>query len=477
MLHKKWYHNSIVIFMIVTTCLNLVSPVIPAAAYAEQPTQAEISPPQNAQLAADLLDPPPAGWKAYNDVVYDDTIDLVIDPNGQSVHYIGANVTTFGIGTNFSGSTNGELLDQTTGILTGVTATFTQSGGVIWQPTTDGWGSGYDTAAGTDARQTFGGIADMTGVVYYGPAAGWWVDLTFTGLDPAKEYSFATSSARNNPEYTNRLTVYTLTGADSLTNASTVGVDVLAPNSVRFNTGDNYYQGYVARWKDIDPGDDGTFTVRAEADSESESGYKAYTFDVFMLQEELDTPPTPPYTLNVTVVGNGSVSKDPDQASYTQDQSVTLTPNPAAGWVFSEWAGDLSGSTNPETLVMNTDKNVTAIFVEQLPQHTLTINLVGSGTVTQDPDQTSYDENSSVELSAVPEEGWTFTEWSGGLTGNTNPETVVMDSDKTITATFVEGGLPTYTLTTSAVGNGSVTRSPDKAEYDLGRTGGVDCKR
>ena len=37
MLHKKWYHNSIVIFMIVTTCLNLVSPAIPAAAYAEKP--------------------------------------------------------------------------------------------------------------------------------------------------------------------------------------------------------------------------------------------------------------------------------------------------------------------------------------------------------------------------------------------------------------------------------------------------------
>ena len=250
---------------------------------------------------------------------------LATDPNGQPVHYIGANVTTYGIGDGFAGDTSGELLDQTTGILTGVTATLTQSGGVNWQPTVIDWGGGYDTAAGTDARQTFGSIADMTGLVYYG-SAGWWVDLTFTGLDPAKEYTFATSSARNKPSYTNRLSVYTLTGADSLTNASTTGVDVLAANAVRFNTGDNYYQGYVARWEDIDPGDDGTFTVRAEADPGSESGYKAYAFDVFMLQEELDTPPSPPYTLNVTVVGNGSVAKDPDLASYPQDQSITLTP-------------------------------------------------------------------------------------------------------------------------------------------------------
>ena len=119
---------------------------------------------------------------------------------------------------------------------------------------------------------------------------------------------------------------------------------------------------------------------------------------------------------------------------------------------------------------MNTDKNVTAIFVEQLPQHTLTINIVGSGSVTKDPNQTTYDEDSSVTLTAVPVEGWTFTEWSGDLISTTNPETIVMDTDKTITVTFVEGGLPTYTLTTGTVGSGSISKSPDKAEYDLDET-------
>ncbi|MHC4487386.1 MAG: FN3 associated domain-containing protein, partial [Planctomycetota bacterium] len=123
---------------------------------------------------------------------------------------------------------------------------------------------------------------DMTGVLTYG-SAGWWVDLVFTGLEPTTEYTFATSANRGNPSYTNRLAIYTLTGADTYTNASTIGVDVLAENQVRFNTGFNYDAGYVARWTGITAAD-GSFAVRAEADPSSESGYKAYSFDVFKLE-------------------------------------------------------------------------------------------------------------------------------------------------------------------------------------------------
>ena len=72
----------------------------------------------------------------------------------------GANVTTYGIGSGFSGATSGLLLDQATGTSTGVTATLTQSGGVVWQP--DPSTGGADTNVGTDAYRTFHGLADMT---------------------------------------------------------------------------------------------------------------------------------------------------------------------------------------------------------------------------------------------------------------------------------------------------------------------------
>ena len=203
---------------------------------------------------------------AYNDCVY-----------RSSDQYIANNVTTYDIGSGHPGLTSGPLVDQATGDNTGVTVTLTENGGVRWQPEPGNGGS--DCAVGTDAYNTFGGIADMTGVIYYG-SAGWWVDLTFTGLDPTTGYTFATSAARGN--YSGRLTIYTLTGADTYTNASTIGVDVLAENKVRFNTGDNISEGYVARWTGITAAD-GSFTVRAEADPGNADG-KAYSFDVFMLE-------------------------------------------------------------------------------------------------------------------------------------------------------------------------------------------------
>ena len=207
---------------------------------------------------------------SYNDCVYEE---------GQ---HLGNNVTTYGIGSGFGGATSGPLLDQATGEPTGVTVTLTQSGGVSWQPSGTG---GSDCAAGTDAYATFGEFADMTGVIYYG-STGWWVDLTFTGLDPSTDYTFATSSARNSYSDPGRWTRYTISGADAYTNASTAGVYEIPGSggaAVRFNTGDNHNEGYVARWTAI-RASDGTFKVRAEADPDSPSTYKAYAFDVFMLK-------------------------------------------------------------------------------------------------------------------------------------------------------------------------------------------------
>ncbi|MBN1126310.1 MAG: lamin tail domain-containing protein [Sedimentisphaerales bacterium] len=214
-----------------------------------------------------------AEWTAYNDVVYG------------TDQYIGDHVTAFGTGDGFTGQSSGSLINHTDGSELPVMVTLTQTGGVSFQPEAQYGGS--DTAEGTDAYETFHGIADMTGVLTYGDE-GWIVEVTFTGLTPGSNYTFATSAARN--DYTGRLTIYTIIGADTYTNASTTGVDVLSEDSVRFNTGGNHDEGYVARWTNITV-EDGTFTVRAEADPSSTNGNRAYSFDIFMLRE--DTLPKP----------------------------------------------------------------------------------------------------------------------------------------------------------------------------------------
>lgn len=72
------------------------------------------------------------------------------------------------------------------------------------------------------------------------------------------------------------------------------------------------------------------------------------------------------YNLNITINGSGTVNKNPDEPDYEPGQSVTLTAVPDKGWKFIRWEGDLTGSDNPESISMTSDKNITAVF-EKLP--------------------------------------------------------------------------------------------------------------
>lgn len=68
------------------------------------------------------------------------------------------------------------------------------------------------------------------------------------------------------------------------------------------------------------------------------------------------------YTLDVNVVGSGTVTKNPDLPIYSAGTNVTLTAVDGSQ-TFSEWSGDLSGSTNPTIIEMDGNKSVTATFV------------------------------------------------------------------------------------------------------------------
>ena len=67
---------------------------------------------------------------------------------------------------------------------------------------------------------------------------------------------------------------------------------------------------------------------------------------------------------------------------------------------------------------------------------TLTVTTTGNGTVTLSPAGGTYNYGTVVTLTATPAAGYTFTGWSGGLTGSTNPATITMDASKTVVATF-----------------------------------------
>ncbi len=142
------------------------------------------------------------------------------------------------------------------------------------------------------------------------------------------------------------------------------------------------------------------------------------------------------YTLVVNVNGSGSVAKAPDSTNYLSGTSVTLTATPATGWHFVGWSGDLTGTASPITVGMDGNKTITATFVQD--EYTLTVTKVGNGTVTITPEKTVYNYNDDVQLTATADQNWSFTGWSGGLSGTTNPISTKMTSNLSVTATFFQ---------------------------------------
>jgi uncharacterized repeat protein (TIGR02543 family) len=67
------------------------------------------------------------------------------------------------------------------------------------------------------------------------------------------------------------------------------------------------------------------------------------------------------YNLTINTIGNGAVDID-TEPPFQYGQLVELTAEPADGWVFTGWSGDLSTDINPINITMDEDKDVTAIF-------------------------------------------------------------------------------------------------------------------
>jgi len=146
------------------------------------------------------------------------------------------------------------------------------------------------------------------------------------------------------------------------------------------------------------------------------------------------------YTVNITIVGSGTVEKNPNQLIYNYGTTVELTANPIMGWHFVEWSGDTTTIVNPITITMNSDKNITATF--EINTYTLGVTVIGNGTVTKEPNQIVYNYGANVQLTAIPAEDWVFTGWSGSITSIDNPIIVIMDGNKYIATTFIYAGVP-----------------------------------
>jgi uncharacterized repeat protein (TIGR02543 family) len=172
------------------------------------------------------------------------------------------------------------------------------------------------------------------------------------------------------------------------------------------------------------------------------------------------------YTVS-TIAVNGTIASTPSQATYSHGSYVILTATPNTGYTFTNWTGDVSDTTNPITLNMLSNKSIIANFTA-IPVGTYALNVTSvNGVVAKAPSQTSYTSGTSVQLTATPNTGYTFTGWTGDASGTTNPLTISMTANKNITANYTVIPINTYTLNVTAV-NGAVDQVPDQATYASG---------
>lgn len=132
---------------------------------------------------------------------------------------------------------------------------------------------------------------------------------------------------------------------------------------------------------------------------------------------------------------NGTVEIIPDKPYYDQDESIQFIPHPASGYLFSGWfdEGGIGGDAVPLNISINRDIELTAYFTQIT--HQLIMSAI-NGAITRNPDSAAYVEGTQVELTAIPDEGYEFTGWSGNVTGLENPITISMDSTIYVIANF-----------------------------------------
>ena len=142
-------------------------------------------------------------------------------------------------------------------------------------------------------------------------------------------------------------------------------------------------------------------------------------------------PAVSTYTLTTIVspANSGTIALNPAGGTYTAGAGVQVTATPNSGYTFASWSGDASGTTNPVTVVVDSNKSVTANF----------------SVISSTPAPSTYSISGTVTSSGTALSGVAIT-----LTGASSANTT----------TAADG---TYSF--SSLANGNYTVTPAKTNY------------
>ena len=278
-----------------------------------------------------------------------------------------------------------------------------------------------------------GGTVSGGGTYHYGQTA----TLTAT---PASGYEFAGWSDGNhdNPRMVTvtSSTYYVAVFNEAGTTYYSVTTNVTPAGAGTVTGGGTYEAGSVivltatanpgytfTQWNDGITSNPCTVTVNGDLSFTAEFDQNIYTIQV------LASPAT-----------GGSVSGG---GSYLYGDMATLYASPYSGYDFVGWSD--GSSENPHTVMVTGNATYTATFSPAgATYYTLSayVSPAGAGTVTG---AGTYQEGSTVTLTATANQGYAFSQWNDGVT--TNPRTVTVTNNMSFTAYF---NTQNYTITANA---------------------------
>ena len=185
-----------------------------------------------------------------------------------------------------------------------------------------------------------------------------------------------------------------------------------------------YYGYHFTQWNDGNTDNPRTFVVTQDVTYTAQFDFNTYTIST--------------YSNDITigyVTGGGT---------YNYNSIVALTAVPSEHYHFVQWNDSISD--NPRNIIVKKDSVYTAYFA--IDQHQILVNSANTMMGTAEGSGL-YNYGSNVYISAIPNYGYHFTQWSDGNTQN--PRHVSVSCDTAFTALFE---INNYTLT---VLNGDTT--------------------
>ena len=113
---------------------------------------------------------------------------------------------------------------------------------------------------------------------------------------------------------------------------------------------------------------------------------------------------------------------------------MQLTAVAAAGYRFDHWTGDLTGSFESCEHQYDGQQVCDGCVHTDLYVDGSELAQLSGGSVTLAPPGGTYDTGTSVQLTAVAAAGYRFDHWTGDLTGSTNPASISMTANRSVTA-------------------------------------------